>query len=775
MNLLRGNKKMAINVTKRDGRKEELNISKLHRVVQWACEDIAGVSESEIEIKTQMQFFDGMKTSDIQEALIKAAHELITEDAPNYQFVAGRLVNYALRKDVYGSITPPRLYDHVKRVVDAGFYDEDILDWYTEEEFDQMDKWIDHDRDFLIAYAGMEQMRGKYLVRNRETKQFYETPQVSFMLIAATLFHRYEKNSRLKWVSDLYDAISEFDISLPTPIMAGVRTPKRQFSSCVLIEVGDSLDSIIASTGATVKYVANRAGIGLGMGNLRGLDVAIRNGDAIHTGNIAFYKLLVSALKSCSQGGVRGGSGTIYHPIWHSEIQSLLVLKNNKGTEDNRIRHVDYGVQFNRLMLERLIEDGNITLFSPKSVPGLYDAFFQDQDKFRELYEEAERNPKIKKEVVKASDLFNLFMQERKDTGRIYSMFVDNVNSHGAFLPDRAPIRMSNLCAEISLPTKPLDDLHDKEGEIALCTLAAENWGRVRRPEDFKRPARLLVRALDELLDFQDYPVIAAQVSTMNRRPLGIGIINFAYFLAKNGITYQDVTKDQLRFIDDYAEAWSYYLIRASVELARDKGQCPLSKDTKYHNGILPIDTYSKEVDELTGKTEFTMPWEELRSMLRDFGIRNSTLMALMPAETSAQVSNSTNGIEPPRALVSVKGSKDGHLKQVVPEVRKLKNKYDLLWDQKSPRGYLKIMAVLQKYIDQCISVNTSYNPKFYLEGKIPMSELLTDFLLHYKWGGKTLYYMNTADSAGEEATDEKMTEWFIAQDEDESCDSCKI
>ncbi len=625
---------MAINVTKRNGTKEELNLNKVHRMVRLACEDIAGVSESEIELKTQIQFFDGMKTKDIQETLIKAAHDLITEDTPNYQYVAGRLVNYGLRKEVYGRYDPPRLYDHVKRVVEAGFYDKELLDWYTENDFDQMDKWIDHDRDFLIAYAGMEQFRGKYLVRNRDTDQYYETPQIANMLISASLFHRYEKDVRLRWVSDFYDALSEFDISLPTPIMAGVRTPKRQFSSCVLIEVGDSLDSIIASAGATVKYVANRAGIGLGMGSLRGLAIPIRNGDAIHTGNIAFYKLLVSALKSCSQGGVRGGAGTIYHPIWHSEIQSLLVLKNNKGSEDNRIRHVDYGVQFNRLMLERLVENKNITLFSPKSVPGLYEAFFADQEEFKRLYTRAEKNPNIKKEVIRATDLFTLFMQERKDTGRIYAMFVDNVNEHGPFITSSAPIRQSNLCAEISLPTKPLKDLHDEEAEIALCTLAAENWGKIRRPEDFKRPARLLVRALDELLDNQDYPVIAARVATMARRPLGIGIINFAYFLAKNGISYQDVTEEQLRFIDDYAEAWSYYLIRASVELARDKGHCPKSKETKYHQGVLPIDTYCRTVDELMGgPKEPKMPWEELRSMLRDFGIRNSTLMALMPSE----------------------------------------------------------------------------------------------------------------------------------------------
>lgn len=764
---------MAINVTKRDGRLEQLDISKINKVVSWACEDIAGVSESEIAMKSQLQFSNKMKTRDIQETLIKAAHDLITEDTPNYQYVAGRLINYALRKEVYNSIVPTSLYEHVKRVVDEGFYDSSLLEWYTEEEFNQLDKWIDHDRDYDIAYAGMEQLRGKYLVRNRDTKKFYETPQIAFMLIAASLFHKYPKSTRLKWVCDLYDAISEFDVSLPTPIMAGVRTPKRQFSSCVLIEVGDSLNSIIAATGTTVKYVANRAGIGLNMGPLRGINEVIRAGDAVHTGNIAFYKLLVAALKSCSQGGVRGGSGTIYHPIWHSEIMSLLVLKNNKGTEDNRVRHVDYGVQINRLMYERLINDEHVTLFSPKAVPGLYEAYFADQDLFKKLYEEAEKNNAIKKTRVSARELFSLMMQERKDTGRIYVMNVDNVNTHGSFLEKIAPVKQSNLCCEISLPTAAQNSLEDPDAEVALCTLAALNWGKVRRPQDFERGANLVVRALDELLDFQDYPVVAAYNATMKRRPLGVGIINFAYFLAKNGITYQNVTQDQLKFIDDYAEAWSYYLIKASADLAREKGACPGFNETKYSKGVLPIHTYAKTVDELTGHKEWTMPWGALVDQILETGMCNSTLMALMPAETSAQVSNSTNGVEPPRALVSVKGSKDGYLKQVVPEIRKYKNKYDLLWDQKSPRGYLKIMAVLQKYIDQCISVNTSYNPKFWKDSKIPMSELIEDVLLHYRWGGKTLYYFNTNDDAGE--IDVSATEQQFLAEQQEDCDSCKI
>lgn len=752
-------------VTKRNGVKEPLDLNKFHRVVECACEGINGVSESEIEIKSHIQFYNGIKTYDVQETLIKAAAELISEEAPGYQYVAGRLINYHIRKEVYGGHVIPSLINHINNVIDNGYYDTDIRKWYTDEEMDILDQYIDHDRDFNIAYVGMEQFRGKYLIKNRVSGQIYETPQMAYMLISMVLFRNYtESSSRLNWVKEFYDAISNFEISLPTPIMAGLRSPQKQFSSCVLIETDDSLDSINATTSSIVKYVSQKAGIGVGAGRIRAIGSAVRNGDTTHTGVIPFYKLFQSAVKSCSQGGVRGGAATLYYPIWHLEVEDLLVLKNNKGTEDNRIRHMDYGVQFNKVMYERLLSGGNITLFSPHDVPDLYDAFFVDTEKFRELYEKYERSSKIKKKTISAIDLFSSFMQERKDTGRIYLMNVDHVNDHGAFNPNLAPIRQSNLCAEISLPTKPLNDINDPEGEISLCTLAAINWGKIKEPSDFEKPCKLIIRALDELLDYQDYPVIAAKNSTMARRPLGVGIINLAYWLAKNDLSYQNIDHEGLSKLHDFAEAWSYYLIKSSIDLAKEKGACPKSSETKYGNGIMPVDTYKESVDELV-KPTYRYDWKKLGEEAKQFGIRNSTVMALMPSETSAQISNATNGIEPPRSLVSIKQSKDGVLKQVVPEVRKLKNKYDLLWDQKSPEGYLKICAVLQKFIDQCISVNTSYNPRHYEEEKIPMSLMLQHLLMHYKYGGKTLYYFNTYDGAGE--IDVKVSE--------EDCDSCKI
>lgn len=760
-----------IRVTKRDGKLEPLDLNKFHRVVAWACEDLNNVSASEIELKSRVQFYDKIKSTDIHETLIKAASELISEDNPNYQYVASRLINYNLRKEVYGQPEPIHFGIHVDNIVEKGYYDKEILDLYTVDDLRWLNKQIDHDRDFDIVYAGMEQFRGKYLVKNRVTGEFYETPQMANMLIAMTLFRRYPKETRLKYVKEFYDAVSTFEISLPTPIMAGLRTPQRQFSSCVLIETDDSLDSINATTSSIVKYVSQKAGIGIGAGRIRAIGSPIRNGDASHTGVIPFYKLFQAAVKSCSQGGVRGGAATLYYPVWHLEVEDLLVLKNNKGTEENRIRHLDYGIQFNKVMYERLLSGGNITLFSPHDVPDLYDAFFVDNDRFRELYVEAENNPDIRKKTVAAIDLFSAFVQERKDTGRIYLMNVDHANDHGSFDKFKAPIKQSNLCCEIDLPTKPLNNLDDENGEISLCTLAAINWGKIRDPSDFERPCTLVVRALDELLDYQDYPVAAAKRSTMSRRPLGVGIVNFAYWLARNDLSYQYITQEGLQKIHQYAEAWSYYLIKASVELARERGQCSLSQETHYHYGQFPIDTYKKEVDELVYPV-YNMNWNLLREMASENGIRNSTLMALMPAETSAQVSNSTNGIEPPRSLVSVKQSKDGVLKQVVPEVRKLKNKYDLLWDQKSPEGYLKICAVLQKFIDQGISVNTSYNPKFYEEEQIPMSELIKHIVMFYRYGGKQLYYFNTADGAGEHIEASKPVSEVL---DEEDCDACKI
>ena len=769
---------MSIQITKRDGRKEPLDLEKLHKVVFWATEGITGVSASEVEIKSHIQFYNGMKTADIQETLIKSAADLITEDTPNYQFVAGRLICYHIRKQVYGQFQPWPIRQLVEKNVTAGFYDAELLTAYNDDEWDRINSFIRHDRDEQLTYAAMEQFRGKYLVQNRVTKELFETPQMAYALIAATLFQHYPRESRMMWVRDYYDAVSTHQVSLPTPVMAGVRTPMRQFSSCVLIETADSLDSINATSASVVKYVSQKAGIGIGGGRIRALGSPIRNGDAYHTGVIPFYKMFQAATRSCSQGGVRNGAATLYYPIWHYEVEDLLVLKNNKGTEDNRVRHMDYGVQFNKVMYERLLTGGDITLFSPHDVPEMYEAFFTDVERFRELYETAERNTKLRKKKLKAIDLFTAFMQERKDTGRIYLQNVDHANTHGSFKPDLAPIKMSNLCCEITLPTRPLNDVHDKDGEIALCTLSAINWGVFRDPEDMERACTLAVRGLDALLSYQNYPILAAQIATENRRPLGVGIINLAYWLAKNDLSYSDPRA--LPEVDRWAQHWSYYLIRASADLAQEFGSCPRSAETRYHDGILPVDTYKRDVDELVPHRDL-VDWKGLRQQLQKHGIRNSTLMALMPAETSAQISNSTNGVEPPRSYVSIKQSKDGVLKQVVPEYRKLKNKYELLWDQKSPEGYLRIMAILQKYIDQGISVNTSYNPQHFEDEKIPMSDMLKHMIMFYKYGGKQLYYFNTYDGSGEIDADRMNRQEILIEapdtsiQADEDCDSCKI
>lgn len=768
-----------IQVQKRDGTREPLDLEKLHKVVFWATQGITGVSASEVEIKSHLQFYNGIKSSDIQETLIKSAADLISEETPNYQYVAGRLICYHLRKQVYGQFQPWHIMALVSQNVQAGFYDPELLAAYSEEEWDRINGFIRHERDEELTYAAMEQFRGKYLVQNRVTRDIYETPQVAYALIAATLFSAYPRDSRMMWVKDYYDAISTHQISLPTPVMAGVRTPQRQFSSCVLIETDDSLDSINATASAIVKYVSQKAGIGIGASRIRAIGSPIRNGDAYHTGVIPFYKLFQAATRSCSQGGVRNGAATLYYPIWHLEVEDLLVLKNNKGTEDNRVRHMDYGVQFNKVMYERLLSGGDITLFSPHDVPDMWAAFYTDVDRFRELYERAEKNTKLRKKTIKALELFTRFIEERKNTGRVYLMNVDHANSHGSFRPEVAPIRQSNLCCEIDLPTKPLSDVNDPEGEIALCTLSAINWGVFREPQDMERACTLAVRGLDALLSYQNYPILAAQIATENRRPLGVGIINLAYWLAKNDLSYSDPAA--LPVVDLWAQHWSYYLIRASVTLAKERGACPRSDETRYHTGVLPVDTYKREVDELVPHVD-AVDWQGLREDLRRYGIRNSTLMALMPAETSAQISNSTNGVEPPRSYVSVKQSKDGVLKQVVPEYRRLKNKYELLWDQRSPEGYLKIMAVLQKYIDQGISVNTSYNPQHYEDEKIPMSEMMRHLVMFYKYGGKQLYYFNTYDGQGEIDL-ERLNQRSITieapdtslQPDDADCDTCKI
>jgi ribonucleoside-diphosphate reductase alpha chain len=768
--------KSQVLVQKRNGEKEELDIEKLHKVVFFACNGITGVSASEVELKSQIQFFNGIKTAEVQETLIKSAADLISEETPNYQYVGGRLVNYALRKEVYGGFEPSHIFPLVQKNVLDGYYTQDLLEKYTESDWEKINSYIKHDRDENLTYVAMEQFRGKYLAQNRVTKEIRETPQVTYMLIAATLFADYPEETRLSWVKDYYDTISLHQISLPTPVMAGVRTPQKQFSSCVLIETGDSLDSINATTSSIVKYVSQKAGIGIGAGSIRALGSPIRKGDAYHTGVIPFYKMFQSATRSCSQGGVRNGAATLYYPIWHLEIEDLLVLKNNKGTEENRVRHMDYGVQFNKLMYERLLTGGNITLFSPHDTPGLYDAFFADTEEFKRLYEQYERAYSIKKKSVPAIDLFTSFMQERKDTGRIYLMNVDHANDHGSFIKKVAPIKQSNLCCEINLPTKPLNDINDEDGEIALCTLSAVNWGAFKSPEDMEKACRMAVYGLDALLSYQDYPVKAARNSTKKRRPLGVGIINLAYWLAKHDLNYSNSAS--LKEVDRWAQHWSYYLIQASVELAERDGACSGSNETKYHSGILPVDTYKPEVDNLLPHKD-VVDWESLRQRLRKTGIRNSTLMALMPAETSAQIANATNGIEPPRSFVSIKQSKDGVLKQVVPEYRRLKNKYELLWDHSSPEGYMNICAILQKYIDQGISVNTSYNPVNYEDEKIPTSVMLKHIIDFYKYGGKQLYYFQTFDGQGEIDVDKmnqmQYTELEVNNQDEENCDSCVL
>ncbi len=764
---------MSINVTKRDGSIQAFDLEKVHKVLEWAVEGISGVSMSEIELKANIQLYDKIEAYDIHELLIKSAAELISEHTPNYQFVAARLISYKLRKEAYGHYDVPPLTQIIETNVERGVYDAEILKLYSEDELVELNNYIKHERDDTFTYAGMEQFRGKYLVQDRKNKIPYETPQVLYMMIAATLFSNYKEN-RIKYVKEYYDAISQFYISLPTPIMAGVRTPTRQFSSCVLIESGDSLDSINATSTSIVKYISKKAGIGIGAGSIRALGAKIGDGSVVHTGLIPFLKYFQSAVKSCSQGGVRGGAATVYLPVWHFEFEDLVVLKNNKGTEETRVRHMDYAFQFNKLMYERLLTGGNITFFDPNDTPGLYEAFFADQDKFKELYEKYERATSIRKKSLPAVEVFSQFLTERKDTGRIYVMNVDHANDHGSFDPEVAPIRMSNLCCEIDLPTKPLNSYDDTEGEISLCTLSAINWGLINEPAEFEKYCDLAVRALDELLDYQGYPVAAAERGTMGRRPLGIGIINLAYFLAKRGLKYDE---SAYKIVDEYAEAWSYYLIKSSADLAVEKGKLIYNTDTKYSKGILPIDTYKEAIDTLVANRE-RLPWKALRKQLRDTGIRNSTLMALMPAETSAQISNSTNGIEPPRALVSYKQSKDGVMAQVVPGYHHLKNKYDLLWDQESPEGYLAICGILQKYIDQGISVNTSYNPEHFEDNKVPMSVMIRDLVTAYKYGLKQLYYFNTFDGAGELKEDEHHTydSGTTTQiEDDEDCDSCKI
>ena len=742
-------------VQKRDGRLEKIDLDKIHRVIEWAAEGLDNVSVSQVEISSHIQFYDKITTKSIHETIIKSAADLISAATPDYQYLAARLAIFHLRKIAFGQFEPPHLFDHVTKLTQEGRYDAHILQDFSKEEFDILNDYIDHNRDLSFAYAAVKQMEGKYLVQDRVSKQVFESPQFLYMLVGMCLFasydKQYDKAARLDYIKRFYDATSTFKISLPTPIMSGVRTPSRQFSSCVLIECDDSLDSINATTSAIVRYVSQRAGIGVNAGRIRALGSPIRGGEAQHTGCIPFYKLFQTAVKCCSQGGVRGGAATLFYPIWHLEVENLLVLKNNRGVEDNRVRHMDYGVQINKTIYTRLIKNQNVTLFSPSDVPGLYDAFFADQAEFERLYEQYEQDASIRKRSVPAQELFSLMMQERASTGRIYVQNVDHCNTHSPFDPSVAPIRQSNLCMEIALPTQPLDNINDESGEIALCTLSGINLGEINQLEDIKEPAELIVRALDALLDYQDYPVIAAKNGSMKRRTLGIGVINYAYYLAKNGTKYSDPTA--LGLTHRTFEALQYYLLVASNKLAKEQGACPAFGDTTYSQGILPIDTYKADIDAICNEP-LQLDWEALRHDIKTHGLRNSTLTALMPSETSSQIANATNGIEPPRGLVSVKASKDGILKQVVPEIDKLKDQYELLWQMPNNKGYLSLVAIMQKFIDQSISANTNYDPTKFEDSRVPMKVMIQDLLMAYKLGVKTLYYHNTRDGANDAQDD---------------------
>lgn len=754
----------SMQATKRDGRKEPINLDKIHRVIDWAAQGLNNVSVSQVELRSHIQFYDGIRTDDIHETIIKSAADLISEETPDYQYLAARLSIFHLRKIAYGQFEPPHLFDHVTTLTELGKYDPHLLRDYSREEFDALNSHLDHWRDMNFSYAAVKQLEGKYLVQNRVTKKIYESPQFLYILVAMSLFANYKGQTRLDLIKRFYDAVSTFKISLPTPIMSGVRTPTRQFSSCVLIECDDSLDSINATSSAIVKYVSQRAGIGVNAGRIRALGSEIRGGEAQHTGCLPFYKLFQSAVKSCSQGGVRGGAATLFYPLWHLEVESLLVLKNNRGVEENRVRHLDYGVQINRLMYQRLIKGQNITLFSPHDVPGLYDSFFADQDEFERLYAQYEADDSIRKRSLPAVDLFSLVMQERAGTGRIYIQNVDHCNTHSPFDPAVAPVRQSNLCMEIALPTHPLNDINDEEGEIALCTLSAFNLGALESLDELEGLADLVVRALDALLEYQDYPVKAALNATNKRRSLGVGVINYAYYLAKNGTNY---TSDAaLGLTHRTFEAIQYYLLKASVQLSREFGPCDAFNETTYAKGILPIDTYKKDLDAVCSEP-LLLDWESLRADIQKDGLRNSTLTALMPSETSSQIANATNGIEPPRGLVSVKQSKDGILRQVVPEIDRLRDQYQLLWKMPSNEGYLKLVGIMQKFVDQSISANTNYDPTRFEGGRVPMKQLLKDLLQVYKLGIKTLYYHNTRDGATEGGTE--------AEDDGCASGACKI
>ena len=763
-----------INVLKRDGSIEPLNLEKMHVMCEEACQNLAGVSASQVEIQSGIQFYDGITTAAIQEILIKSASDLISLDNPNYQYVAARLLLYAIRKSLYGRLWElPHLYDHITDCVKKEVYDADVLVKYSKEEIEILNDIIDHDRDFLFTYAGLRQVADKYLVQDRSSGQVYETPQFMYLLIAMTIFADYPKETRINYVTRYYAAISKHKINIPTPIMGGVRTPIRQFASCVLVDSDDTLDSIFSSDMAIGKYVAQRAGIGINAGRIRGINSKIRGGEVQHTGVVPFLKKFESTVRCCTQNGIRGGSATVHFPIWHQEIEDIIVLKNNKGTEDNRVRKLDYSIQLSGLFYKRFISDGVITLFSPHNVPGLYEAFGMPE--FDELYEQYEQDDTIPKKTVKAQTLILDILKERSETGRIYLMNIDHCNTHSSF---KDKIEMSNLCQEITLPTKPLQHIDDENGEIALCILSAINVGKINNIKELDDLCDLAVRGLDALIDYQQYPVKAAKHSTINRRSLGIGFIGLAHYLAKNGAKYD--SPEALKLVHDLTERFQFALLHSSNMLAMEKGACGYFGKTKYAQGILPIDTYKSDVDEIISN-DLLCDWENLRGRIKEYGLRHSTLSAQMPSESSSVVSNATNGIEPPRDYLSIKKSKKGPLKQIVPSYQSLKNNYTLLWDMKSNEGYIKITAVMQKFFDQAISGNWSYNPENYPDNEVPVSVMANDLLTTYKYGWKTSYYQNTYDAKkdGDDVVSQtdnvdSLIENLLSTEEEE-CESCKI
>ena len=760
----------SIKVVKNNGDKEGINLEKIHKMVHKACDGIAGVSESLVEMNSGLQFYDGITTKDIQKILVKSASDLISLDNPNYQFVAARLLLFGLQKQVFDTKWDDvHIYPHLRNLVATnikrGVYDKDILDVYTDEDIEYLNGVIRHNRDLTYTYAGLQQVVDKYLVQDRSSGDVYETPQFMYMLIAMTLFREYGDN-RLDYVKRYYDAISQFKINIPTPIMSGVRTPLRQFASCVLVDIDDSLDSIFASDMAIGRYVAQRAGIGINAGRIRAINSKIRGGEVQHTGVIPFLKKFEATVRCCTQNGVRGGSATVHFPIWHQEISDILVLKNNKGTEDNRVRKLDYSIQLSQLFYERFLKRGNITLFSPHDVPGLYEAFGTED--FDELYEHYEEDENIPKHVMPARELITDLLKERAETGRIYIMNIDHSNTHSSFLDK---VNMSNLCQEITLPTDPLDHI-DGKGEIALCILSAINVGVIKM-EELETLCDLAVRGLEELIDYQGYPIDAAERSTLARRSLGVGYIGLAHFFAKNKVKYDD--PEALNLVHELTEKFQYYLLKSSVDIAKEKGACEYFNRTKYSQGILPIDTYKKDVDELV-KPVYTMDWDGMRQDILEHGLRHSTLTAQMPSESSSVVCNATNGIEPPRDYLSVKKSKKGTLKQIVPQYSHLKNSYTLLWDMPSNEGYINVVAVMQKFFDQAISANWSYNPENYPNNEVPVSVMARDLLTTYKYGHKTAYYHNTMDGkVGEVVKEDVPLDPFEEGGDDVICDTCAI